>query len=266
MFRWPIFILSAITTVFLQILSNLANDYGDSIHGADNSLREGPVRAVQSGIINRRSMKRGVILFVLLSFTSGISLLLVSFGFDLKLLLIFLGLGVVSIAAAVYYTSGKRPYGYAGLGDVSVMIFFGFVGVLGTYFLHTGTFQENNLLLAATSGFFATAVLNINNIRDIDSDKQAGKKSIPVRIGRSNAVVYHWILLSAGWICAILFTILEYQSPVQLLFVISLPLFFVNGLNVAKRKQAAALDPYLKQMALSTLLFVILIGVGMVYS
>jgi len=266
LFRWPIFILSAITTVFLQILSNLANDYGDSIHGADNSLREGPVRAVQSGIINRRSMKRGVILFVLLSFTSGISLLLVSFGFDLKLLLIFLGLGVVSIAAAVYYTSGKRPYGYAGLGDVSVMIFFGFVGVLGTYFLHTGTFQENNLLLAATSGFFATAVLNINNIRDIDSDKQAGKKSIPVRIGRSNAVVYHWILLSAGWICAILFTILEYQSPVQLLFVISLPLFFVNGLNVAKRKQAAALDPYLKQMALSTLLFVILIGVGMVYS
>ncbi len=264
LFRLPVLLLCILTTILLQVLSNLANDYGDSVHGADSTHRKGPARAVQSGIISAKSMKRAMTLFIVLSLISGITLLLVSFGLDLKMLLIFLGLGILSIVAAVFYTSGNRPYGYSGFGDLSVMIFFGFVGVLGTYYLHTGTFNQYNLLLAATSGFFATAVLNINNIRDIDSDRQAGKKSIPVRIGRPKAVIYHWILLGAGWSCALLYTLIQYESPVQLLFVLSFPLFLMNGWNVAKKKDSEALDPYLKQMALSTLLFVILIGIGMI--
>ncbi len=264
LFRLPVLVLSILTTILLQVLSNLANDYGDSVHGADGAHREGPSRAVQSGIITPKSMKRAMTLFVVLSFLSGVALLLVSFGLDVKMLVIFLSIGILSIVAAVFYTSGKNPYGYMGFGDLSVMIFFGFVGVLGTYYLHTGAFNVNNLLLAATSGFFATAVLNINNIRDIESDRQAGKKSIPVRIGRSNAVIYHWILLGAGWSCAIVYTLLQYQSPIQLLFFISFPLFVVNGWNVARQRDSQALDPYLKQMALSTLLFVVLIGIGLI--
>lgn len=265
-FRWQVLVLSAITTIFLQILSNLANDYGDSKHGADSPGREGPVRAVQSGIISTNTMKKAMGVFIGLSLLSGILLLIVSFGFNLELFIIFLALGLLAIAAAVFYTSGKRPYGYAGLGDVSVILFFGFVGVLGTYYLHTGTFESSNIWLAITSGFFATGVLNINNIRDIDSDKLAGKRSIPVRIGRNKAVMYHWMLLTGGWICAIVFTIKQYHSPVQFVYVLSLPLFILNGWNVSKKKDAVSLDPYLKQMALSTLLFVVLFGVGIIIS
>ena len=122
-FQWSIFLLCVFTTILLQILSNLANDYGDSIHGADHAERKGPSRAVQSGAISARQMKAAVVLFVFLSLSSGISLLLVSFGLDWNALLFFLGLGILSIAAAIAYTVGKKPYGYAGLGDFSVLIF-----------------------------------------------------------------------------------------------------------------------------------------------
>ena len=262
-FRWSVFILAALTTIFLQVLSNLANDYGDSIHGADSATREGPSRAVQRGVISPSEMKSAMVLFVVLSFVSGLVLLFVSFGLNTQLLLVFLGLGILAIAAAITYTSGKKPYGYAGLGDIAVMIFFGFVGVMGTFYLFTNSFDPVNMLLAATSGFFATAVLNINNIRDIQSDEAAGKMSIPVRIGRERAVMYHWFLLAAGWACALVFVILQYNSPIQFLFVLSLPLFLANGINVSRKKDAKALDPYLKQMALSTLLFVVLMGIGL---
>lgn len=265
-FRWQILLLSAITTILLQILSNLANDYGDSVHGADHNERKGPARAVQSGLIPLKTMKKAMGLFVGLSLISGILLLYVSFGFNVVLFFTFLTIGLLAIAAAVFYTSGKRPYGYAGLGDVSVLLFFGFVGVLGTYYLYSSAFDFANIWLAATSGLFATAVLNINNIRDIESDRIAGKRSIPVRIGRKKAVLYHWLLLSLGWLCAFMFTVNHYKSPVQLIFVLSLPLFILNGWQVAKKKDAVSLDPFLKQMALSTLLFVILFGVGLILS
>lgn len=263
-FRWEVMALAILTTICLQVLSNLANDYGDSKHGADSAERKGPERAVQSGIITSTQMKHAMALFVVFSFVSGIALLIVALGWNLKLFLVFLLLGVAAIAAAVYYTSGDKPYGYVGLGDFSVLVFFGFVGVLGTCFLHTGAFEAAYLLPGATSGLFATAVLNINNIRDIESDRNAGKRSVPVRIGRSNAVVYHWFLLSGGWVCAILFTLLQFESWVQLVYLVSAPLFILNGLRVSSTTVPADLDPYLKQMALSTLLFVLLFGLGLV--
>ena len=136
-FRWDIFLLCVLTTVCLQILSNLANDYGDSIHGADSAERQGPQRVVQSGAVTSAQMLTAVIIFVCLSLISGISLLLLAFGLQWKAILFFLGLGVLSILAAIAYTVGKKPYGYAGLGDLSVLIFFGFVGVLGSYYLFT---------------------------------------------------------------------------------------------------------------------------------
>lgn len=260
-FKWSIFLLSVATTIFLQILSNLANDYGDSIHGADSVDRKGPSRAVQSGAISAGQMKTAIIIFVLLCLASGISLLFISFGFDWNAILFFLGLGVLSILAAIAYTVGKKPYGYAGLGDFSVLIFFGLIGVMGSAYLFTKNVNWIQVLPALSCGFFSMGVLNINNIRDIESDRKAGKFSIPVRIGREKAVAYHWFLIVGGIVSALLFVILNYQSPWQLLFVASIPLFIKNGLSV-QQKPSGQLDPYLKQLALSTLLFVLLFGLG----
>jgi 1,4-dihydroxy-2-naphthoate polyprenyltransferase len=264
-FRLDIFILCVTTTVFLQILSNLANDYGDSVHGADSADRKGPTRAVQSGAISKSQMKVAVAIFVVLCLASGISLLLVSFGLNWNTILFFFGLGVVSILAAMAYTMGKKPYGYQGLGDLSVLIFFGLVGVLGSYYLFVKQVSWMVVLPALSCGFFSMAVLNINNIRDIESDRKAGKYSIPVRVGRTNAVYYHLCLLAAGQLSAIVYTLLTYSSPWQFLFLLTAPLFIRNGRAVAS-KPAHELDPFLKQMALSTLLFVLLFGTGLILS
>lgn len=263
LFDINVFLLCALTTVFLQILSNLANDYGDTIHGADSAFREGPSRSVQAGIISPKQMLYAIIFFALLSLGTGLILLYVALGFNLQSFLFFLLLGILCIFAAIAYTAGKRPYGYAGLGDLSVMVFFGIVGVLGTYYMHTGSFKAVYFWPALSCGFFATAVLNVNNIRDINSDKLAGKKSIPVRIGREKAVVYHWLLLLLGISCALIFTFIHFQSYWQLLFFISLPLMIKNGVAIQYIKNASKLDPYLKQMAIATLLFVLSFGVGL---
>ncbi|MBK5279122.1 MAG: 1,4-dihydroxy-2-naphthoate polyprenyltransferase [Bacteroidia bacterium] len=264
-FRWLIFLLCVSTTIFLQVLSNLANDYGDSIHGADHAERKGPSRTVQSGAISAKKMKVAIILFVLFSLASGISLLLVSFGWNFKALLFFFGLGLLSIAAAIAYTVGKKPYGYAGLGDISVLIFFGLVGVMGSFYLFTKSISWLELFPALSCGLFSIGVLNINNIRDIESDRTAGKFSIPVRIGKEKAVIYHWILLIIGITSAAVYMLLTYRSPIQFLFCITIFLFLKNGRAISQ-KPSAELDPYLKQMALSTLLFVILFGIGLMAS
>lgn len=263
-FRFDVFALCIITTVLLQVLSNLSNDYGDSLHGADSTSRVGPSRAVQSGVISPQQMKLAIFLFTGLCLASGITLLVFAFGMNWNALLFFFGLGVLSILAAIAYTVGRKPYGYAGLGDVSVLIFFGLAGVLGSVYLFTHTVNLWQLLPALTCGFFSMGVLNVNNIRDIESDREAGKFSIPVRIGKTNAVYYHWLLLGGGWMAGIAFTIFTYQSPAQWLFLVSAPLFIHNALAVS-RKQARELDPYLKQLAISTLIFVLLFGIGLVW-
>ncbi|MBL7858773.1 MAG: 1,4-dihydroxy-2-naphthoate polyprenyltransferase [Cyclobacteriaceae bacterium] len=264
-FQWRIFLLCVSTTIFLQILSNLANDYGDSIHGADSNDRKGPSRAVQSGAISKEQMRNAVIFFTILCLASGIILLFVAFGWDWRAFLFFLGLGVLSILAAIAYTVGRKPYGYIGLGDISVLIFFGLVGVLGSYYLFTQHISGYEILPALSCGLFSIGVLNVNNIRDIESDRKAGKYSIPVRIGREKAVLYHWFLLVAGISAAALYSFLHFTSVWQFLFLLSLPLFIKNGMAVS-RKSSHELDPYLKQMALSTLLFVLLFGLGMLLS
>lgn len=262
-FRIDILLLCIVTTIFLQILSNLANDYGDSVHGADSQHRKGPARAVQSGAITHRQMRRALFLFVLLCLLSGLTLLFVAFESDWSALLFFFGLGIGCILAAIAYTVGNKPYGYIGLGDVAVLIFFGFVGVLGSTYLFTKNFHWYDILPAMSCGFFSMAVLNINNIRDIDSDRQAGKYSIPVRIGREKAIRYHWFLLFSGMFCPVLYAVINYRSQWQFLFLLALPLFVRNAVEVW-RKSPSELDPYLRQMAIGTLLFVILFGIGII--
>jgi 1,4-dihydroxy-2-naphthoate polyprenyltransferase len=260
-FRTDIFLLCALTTIFLQVLSNLANDYGDSIHGADHDERIGPSRAVQTGAISSTQMRNALIVFVALCLVSGISLLILSFGFNWNAFLFFFGLGLMSILAAIAYTVGKKPYGYSGLGDLSVLIFFGLVGVMGSVYLFTQQINVLQVLPALSCGFFSIGVLNINNIRDIESDRKAGKFSIPVRIGKPKAITYHWLLLLSGLTTALLYVILTYTTPWQFLFLFTVPMFMLNGRAVQK-KADHELDPYLKQMALSTLAFVLLFGFG----
>ena len=264
-FRWDIFLLCVLTTVFLQILSNLANDYGDSIHGADNVSRRGPSRTVQSGAITAQQMRRMIVLFSAMSLVTGMILLFVAFGFDWNAILFFLALGLLSIGAAITYTMGRKPYGYLGLGDLSVLIFFGFVGVMGSYYLFTKTISWKEALPAMSVGLLSVAVLNVNNIRDIESDRLAGKHSIPVRLGRRKAIAYHWALLVLIPLFALLYTLPDFHTPWQLLFLLATPLLVRNGIAIT-RKPSEELDPLLKQMALSALVFVLLFGGGIILS
>lgn len=257
--------LCVVTAVLLQILSNLANDYGDSLHGADHSERLGPARAVQSGAISPQAMKQAMGLFGLLAAVAGLSLVLVAFGVGaLPLVLLFLVLGAGALWAAVNYTAGKNPYGYAGLGDLFVLVFFGWVGVLGTYFLQTQTFTWALLLPASSAGLLAVAVLNVNNIRDIESDKQAGKQSIPVRLGPERARIYHWCLLTMAFLTAAVYGWLTYQSLWQFLFVLAGPLLFIHGTAVQRTHDPVRLNPLLKQMVFMALIFDFLLGLGQV--
>lgn len=262
MFNWTVFVLTLATTLLLQILSNLANDYGDYQHGADHQERTGPVRMVQSGSISAESMKTAVIAVGIITLTTGTWLLASSLGLYNARFYIFMALGLVSIAAAINYTAGKKPYGYRGWGDLAVVIFFGLVAVAGTYFLQTSKLSWDILLPATSCGLFATAVLNVNNIRDIESDAKAGKLSIPVRIGRKMAIRYHWVLLITGLICSMVFVLLHYASAWQWLFLLVLPLLYRNGRAVSE-KSGKELDPYLKQMAITTLLYVLTFGIGL---
>jgi len=261
-FKWEVLLLSGLTTIFLQVLSNLANDYGDTKHGADHSEREGPLRAVQSGAISAKSMKTGIYLFVSLSLLSGFLLLTISLpGIGVNFIIFFI-LGLLAIGAALNYTMGKNPYGYAGFGDMFVIIFFGFVGVIGTYYCHTGMFKFDTLLPALSCGLLATAVLNVNNIRDIVSDRKAGKMSIPVRIGKDNATIYHWLLIILAVVSSLIYVWINYHSPYQFLFLVTTPFLIFNGLKVASNRESKKLDPMLKQMAISTLLFILTFGIG----
>lgn len=264
-FRMDIFLLSLITTVFLQILSNLANDYGDSVHGADHAKRSGPERMVQSGMISMQQMRFMVIVFAVLSFISGIILLWVAFGHDLFHWLVFLTMGLLSIAAAITYTAGSRPYGYAGLGDLAVLIFFGLVGVSGSAYLFTKSLLADILLPSLSCGLLAVGVLNINNIRDRESDAAAGKKSIPVRWGRKVGMYYHLLLVSGALLLAVIYVVINYRSPAQWLFLVAFPLFVLN-IRAVFTTPEHELDPWLRQLALSTLLFVLLFGLGIVIS
>ncbi|MCG8339898.1 MAG: 1,4-dihydroxy-2-naphthoate polyprenyltransferase [Cytophagales bacterium] len=256
-----IFVLTALTASLLQIVSNLANDYGDTIHGADTRGRVAPASVIQSGALTLKHIKNAITFFAILSLLSGLLLLHRALGWEAKCFVFFLLLGLTAIGAAITYTAGSKPYGYMGLGDVSVFIFFGLVGVLGTFYLHTKQFVWSYLLPAFSCGCFSTAVLNVNNIRDRETDLKAGKKSIPVRIGRKSAILYHWFLLIVGITTALTFMILHYHTPFQLLFLVVVPMLIKNGLAVTKLNPSQ-LNPHLKQIVLATLIFVLLFGVG----
>lgn len=257
-FHWLIFIFALITALLLQILSNIANDYGDTKHGADNEARVGPKRMTQSGNISKEGMKRGMYVFILLSLVTGISLVLLSIAnIGVLASIIMLGLGLIAITAAIAYTATDTPYGYSGWGDISVFIFFGILGVGGSYYLQIGKFDLLSLLPAAGFGLLSAGVLNVNNIRDIETDRLAKKKTIVVRIGLENGKTYHWILLLFGVALFSIYGYLNYHSMINYLFLLPALLFFKNGIGISKSKNAMEVMPYLKQLVISILIFTV---------
>lgn len=260
-FSGGVLFLTALTTVLLQINSNLANDYGDFSHGTDNDERIGPQRAMQSGIISGEEMRKAIGIASVLSFLSGISLLYVApLGWmERGLLLLF---GVAAIVASIRYTAGRNPYGYRGLGDVSVMAFFGVLGVVGSYLCQVGGVEMDILLPAIAIGAFSTGVLNINNARDIESDRNAGKITLAVRMGPMRARAYHVALLAIGCTAFAGYALRHFEWGWDWLFLGAYPLFAWNAYKVYSIRVSEALDPMLKQLALSTFLFALLIGLG----
>jgi 1,4-dihydroxy-2-naphthoate octaprenyltransferase len=263
LYNWPVIALSALTTVLLQILSNMANDYGDSKKGTDNHNRVGPVRTVQGGEISPVQMKKGVILISFLTLISGIVLLFAAFPEDYQIAFVFFILGLAAIAAAIKYTVGSGAYGYKGLGDLFVFIFFGFVGVLGTYFLNTHTLSWDALLPAAGLGLLSTGVLNLNNMRDMNNDIHSGKLTLASRIGFKKAKIYHAFLVLGGIACLFVYIIIHCHSYFQLFFLLPVPILIKDLLSVLKMNDHEHLDPFLKKLAIGTLLLTLFFGVGL---
>jgi len=257
-----VIVLAILTTLLLQILSNMANDLGDSLKGTDNHKRVGPVRTVQGGEITIHEMKWGVGLVSILTLASGISLIVLSLGTNSWQVLLFLLLGLVSIAAAIKYTIGKTAYGYRGLGDLFVFLFFGLTGVLGTYYLNAHTLPPDTWLMAISVGLLSTGVLNLNNMRDIENDKNSGKNTIVVRIGSEKALLYHGFLVGIAILCGIIYTSVNYHSPAQFIFLAVIPFFIKDLVRILNIDEQRLLDPYLKKLALSTFAYILLFGIG----
>ena len=262
-FNWKIFTLSILTTLSFQILSNLANDYGDGMKGTDNLDRIGPERAIQSGKITPESMFNAIKISVLISIFLATMLIFVSFRAQhFFLALMFFILGMASVAAAMQYTIGKNAYGYKGYGDLFVFVFFGLVSVIGCYVLYSKQIDHVVFLPAITIGLLSTAVLNLNNMRDIESDKKAQKFTLAVKLGRNNAKKYHDFLIGSAILISGLFGILYYTSPFNLIFMVVYIPLILHLLRVNKIKELHLLDPELKKLALTTFLLAILMGIG----
>ncbi len=256
------FFLALLTTLFYQVLSNYANDYGDGIRGTDDN-RVGEQRAIASGLISAKAMKNAVILFAILSFISGTTLSFwASRNSNILIAYFFTFLGILAIFAAIKYTVGKKAYGYSGLGDLSVLVFFGWVGVGGSFFLQSLIWDFDILLPASAIGFLAMAVLNLNNMRDIESDRIAGKNTLALQLGLEKAKIYHALLLILAFDFAFIYNRLNPTAIWQNLYFLSLPFLIVNLLKVRKASLAKDFEPLLKQMALTTLLFAVTYGLG----
>lgn len=265
-FKWDICILGILATLSFQILSNLANDYGDGLKGTDNAERIGPERAIQSGKISPEDMLKGIKINVLISICLSTSLIYSAFGVkNLVLTIVFFLLGGLSVVAAIRYTVGRNAYGYKALGDIFVFLFFGLVSVIGCYVLYAKKIDNVVFLPAITIGLLSAAVLNLNNMRDRISDAKSSKITLAVKLGANKVKVYHKTLIIGAIIFSGLFGLLFYTTPYNLIFVITyIPLIF-HLKRVIKNKEPKLLDPELKKLALTTVLLAVLLGFGYLF-
>lgn len=264
-FSWGITLLCLLTTLFLQILSNFANDYGDHQKGSDTEERVGPLRGIQKGEMTANQLKLGMIVMIILSLLSGAWVIGLAYTKPSDIW-IFLGLGILAILAAITYTVGKKPYGYLGLGDLSVLIFFGLLGVCGTYYLQAHQLPGNIFLPAFATGFLASAVLNINNLRDVEQDKKVGKNTLIVRIGARNGCIYHICLLTLAALFDLIFAGFYFTHWYCYIFLLVYPFLYKHLRFVWKHQKGEALRPLLGQMSLLALAVNLLFSLGLILS
>ena len=268
LFNWKIVIFALSTTLGLQVLSNFANDYGDGIKGTDNEDRVGPKRAIQSGKITPEAMKKAIIITSILTLLSAILLIYFSFkNHNLGFSLFFLLLGFLAIASAIRYTVGNSAYGYRGYGDIFVFVFFGLVSTMGIYFMFAKSLENGYLLLlpATAIGFLSVSVLNLNNMRDEISDRKAGKNTIVVKMGGAKAKIYHYFLIISAMVLVLVFAFLSDFHFDQYIFVVAYFPLLGHLIKVYKNKDARALDPELKKVAISTFLLAILLSLCLIF-
>ncbi len=258
---WYVILLTVMTTVSLQILSNLSNELGDWLSGVDGDDRNGPQYSMQEGGLTEDEMRSCIRIMVLVCMILGLGMIRASFKtifcIESESLVV---LGGLAIWAAMHYTLGKNPYGYRGLGDLFVFIFFGLVPVTGGHFVASHEIDLWTLLPGAAIGLFSVGVLNVNNIRDMESDA-ANRITIPLRIGRKNAKIYHTILIILGWLLMLTFTILRTRGFLPYLYVLTAPLY-VKHLTGVWKLESRALDPMLPMLVISTFIFALLAGTG----
>ncbi|WP_396193642.1 1,4-dihydroxy-2-naphthoate octaprenyltransferase [Flavobacterium sp.] len=266
MFNWNIVVFALLTTLGLQILSNFANDYGDGVKGTDNQDRVGPMRAIQSGVISPAAMKKAMVL------TAGITLLfavlLIYFAFkDHYLLysLVFFVLGILAIASAIRYTVGKGAYGYRGFGDLFVFVFFGLVSTFGVYFMFSKNIDWLLLLPATAIGFLSVGVLNLNNMRDEESDRKSGKNTLVVKMGGATAKKYHYFLVISAMVLVLVFAFLNHFHFDQYIFVVAYFPMIGHLITVYKNQNPKLLDPELKKLAISTFLLAVLLALCLIF-
>ncbi len=260
---WRIVVLALLTTLGLQVLSNYANDYGDGVKGTDVN-RIGEKRLVAAGVITAEQMKKAVIITAFLTFIIALLLIYVAFGKEnFALSLIFILLGIGSIGAAIKYTVGKSAYGYSGFGDVFVFIFFGLVSVIGSNFLFTHFIDWKLFLPATAIGLLSVAVLNLNNMRDIENDKIAGKNTLVVKMGLENAKKYQYFLIITA---TVLFMFFEVLLNLQSLVVIVCFVLFTNHIFFVKKNSIPKeFDSQLKVVALGTFIISLLFFINVVF-
>ena len=254
-----VFALCLLVTVGFQITSNFANDYGDGIKGTDSTDRVGPERALQSGRLTPKELKWGIGITAVLSLLLALVLLIHSFGLkQLQYFLLFALLGILSIWAAIRYTVGDSAYGYKGLGDLFVFLFFGLLAVLGTKFLYTLKLDWIDVLPATAIGLLCVGVLNLNNLRDVESDRKSHKNTLVVKLGFQNGKVYHAVLLCLSLLSFLGYIFFRFSNGIHAVFMLPYIVVLAHLFKVMGTKEPILLDPELKKLALSTFLLSLL--------
>ena len=274
-FNWKIVFLALSTTIGLQVLSNFANDYGDGVKGTDNDDRVGPQRAIQSGAITPGAMRYAIFVTAFLTLVSAMLLIYKAFGVSNFLYsMIYFVLGILAIASAIRYTVGKNPYGYRGLGDVFVFIFFGWVSTVGISFMILKELDPVLFLPATAIGFLSVAVLNLNNMRDEESDRKVGKNTLIVKNGGAWGKKYHYFLIVTAMVLFLVFAYIfdmNYDSNPEhfnidnyFYMVFYLPLI-LHLKRVKANTEPRLLDPELKKVALSTFFISLVMALQLIF-
>ncbi len=253
------FAAALLGSIFIQIGTNLANDYSDARRGADTEDRLGPVRVTAGGLMPPRRVLVGTWVAFGIAVAAGGYLAAVA-GWEL------LVVGVLSIAAGVLYTGGPRPYGYEGLGELFVFVFFGLVAVGGSYFVQTEDLRWEAVALGVPVGLLAAAILVVNNVRDIETDRRAGKRTLAVRLGRDRAVRVFWEMLMLAFVSVAVIDALSDLESWILLSLLALPLALPLGRTLRERRDGPALNQLLADTGRLLAVFSLLLSIGLLLS